>query len=275
LAVSGASLTPDALQQRSNAHRRSLYSDIPDLKNLRASSVVTRYEMFGTSLWLGVYLEETTQMALRLPVNESAGSVSTDLFQQDVALVQREQRQLRHRILSALSPAVDPAADGVVLIIRRRLKATRRGEGFLIPNGPDPEPLVCKNLPRVMPRGIPLKVRARVNWLNPIKAELTIREVMNPLGVDPVSLLPRGKMNLHRVGMHRRPAAGRRLQEAMDTKRDLLLLVTVAFDWASGEPLYLELNSFVGDEAHSHRKNVQPQACTLDVTASAMSTQPN
>lgn len=261
LALSGASLTPEALQQRSNAHKRSLYLDLPDLTNLRASSVAVRYEMLGTGLWLGVYLEETNQMELRLPADKSAGSVSTDLFQQDVALVQCEQKKLRHRILRALSPAVDPAADGAVLNIRKRLKRTRRGEGFLIPNGPEPEPILCKNLPKVMPRGIPLNVCARVNWLSPIKAEVTIREVMNPLGDDPISLLPLGKINLVRVGIHRRPASGRRLQEAMDTRRDLLLLVTVAFNWVSGEPLHLELVSFVDDDAHSSRENDQPRAC--------------
>lgn len=251
LAVSGASLAPEALQQRINAHKRSLHSDIPDLNNLRASSVAVRYEMLITGLWLGVYLQETNQMALRLPADKSAGSVSTDLFQQDVALIQGEQKELRHRILRALSPAVDPVADGAVLNIRRRLKGTRRGEGFLIPNGPEPEPLLCENLPKVMPRGVSLNVRARVNWLSPIKAEVTIREVMNPLGADPFILLPLGKINLVRVGIHRRPAAGR------------------------GEPLHLELVSFVDDDAHSSRENDQPRACVLDVTTSTESIQPN
>lgn len=248
LAAPGASLTPNALQQRRNAHVRTLYSDIPVLKNLRASSVVARYEMLEKGFWLGLYLEETTQMALQLPGDKSVGSVSTDLFLQDLALVQREQKQIPNQIIRALNPAVDPAEDDTVLKTRKRLKGNRRDEGFLIPSGQEPVLFLCGPFPKVMPRGIQLTVRARVNWLSPIKAEVTIREVIQPLGDDSIKKLPLGKMNLYRIGVHRRPESGQRLQKAMDTKRDLLLVVTVAFDWASTEPVYLELVSFDNEE---------------------------
>lgn len=254
LAALGASLTNNVLQQRINAQKRSLYSDIPSLKNLRASSLVSRYKILETGMWLGFYLEETAQMALQLPADKSAGSMSTDLFDQDVALVEHEQKQIRPRIVRALSPAVDPAEDGTVLSIRKRLKRTHRSDGFLIPSGPVPEPFLCEYLPTVMPRCIQLTVRARFNWLSPSKTEVTIREGINPLGDDFISLLPLGKMNLLRTGTHRRPASGHRLQEAMDTKRDLLLVVTVALSWVSGEPLYLELVSFANDEMDVSRE---------------------
>lgn len=248
LAMLGASLTRNALLQRSNAHISSLYSDIPALKNLRASSVVARYVTLITGLCLGVYLEETAQMALPLPVDKSAGSVSTDLFEQDLALVRREQGQIRNQIIRALNPAVDPAEDDTVLKIRKRLKGNRRDEGFLIPSGPEPVLFLCGPLPKTMPRGIQLTVRARVNWLSPNKAGVTIREVIQPLGDDSIKKLPGGKMDLYRIGVHRRPESGQRLQKAMDTKRDLLLVVTVAFDWASTDPVHLELVSFDNDE---------------------------
>ncbi|HEY8907230.1 MAG TPA: hypothetical protein VIM63_14465 [Rhodoferax sp.] len=158
-----------------------------------------------------------------------------------------------------MSPAVDPAKDSTVLNIRKRLKGTRRDEGFLIPSGPEPELFLCAYLPKVMPRGIQLTVRARVNWLSPAKAEVTIREVINPLKEDFISRLPPGKMNLLRTGMHRRPASGHRLQEAMDTKCDLLLVVTVALNWVSGEPLYRELVSFANDEMDGSREIDHPK----------------
>lgn len=243
-------MTPEALQQRINAHKRELFADIPALTTLRSSRIEWRHELLNTGLSLGFYLQETSQMAIQLPADESERSILTDLFLQEVTLVASQQKAIRQRISRAMSPAVDPSEDNDVLKIRKRLKSTLRDEGFLIPNGPEPERLLCENLPKVLPRGYELEVRVRVNWLNPKKAEVRVREVVNLEGNDTIGLLPNTKINLFRLGAHRRPESGRRLQEAMDTKRELTLQVTVALNWITGEPLYLELVAFVSEKGN-------------------------
>jgi hypothetical protein len=53
-----------------------------------------------------------------------------------------------------------------------------------------------------------------------------------------------GQRQVLHVLSHRKP---------MDTERELLLLMTVAFNRLSGEPLHFELNGFVYDDAHRNR----------------------
>lgn len=198
-------------------------------------------------------------MALQLPADKSSRFLLTNLFLQDVALVKSQQKGLHTRITRALSSAVDPSADNEVLKIRRRLKSTKRGEGFLVPNGPEPERLHHDSLPKVLPRGYGLEARVRVNWLSPKNAEVTLCEFVNLQGNDTISLTPNTRINLLRPGTHRRPESGRRLQEAMDRNCELTLLVTVALDWITGEPMYLELVAFVGDKGDNTCSGEDPK----------------
>lgn len=244
LAKCDTSITPKAFQQRINAHIRDLCEDVPALIRLRASRIELRHELLSTGMWLEFYLEELPQMALQFPTDRSERSLLTDLFLQDVALVEGQQKEIRQRIARAISPAIDPSGNVDVVNIRRRLKKGRNTDGFLLPNGPEPELVSYDNLPKVMPRGLAAQACVRVNWLSPKQAEVTIREVVNLEGDDTISLKPNTRIKLLRLGTHRRPESGRRLQQAMDTNCNLVLRVTVAFNWVSGEPLYLELLDF-------------------------------
>lgn len=247
VAAMGSSMTSEARLKRINARMGELTEDVPALRSLRASKIMTLNELSDSGMYLGVHLEETPQMSLSLPTEKSEQSVLTDLFLQDIERVKSEQEKIGQQISRAMSPALDPSSDNKMSKIRRRLKSNRGKDGFLVPNGPEPEVLHIDSLPKVLPRGYGLETLVRVNWLSPKKAEVTVHAAINVEGGDTMRLLPNTKLELMRSGIHRRPESGRRLQQAMDTKRDLKLSVTLTLSWASGEPQYLELVAFVDD----------------------------
>jgi hypothetical protein len=148
---------------------------------------------------------------------------------------------------------MDPTGNEDIVIIRKRLKRARRDEGFLLPSGPETERVQYDDLPKVMPRGYKAEVRVRVNWINRKSAEVLILDAVDLKGASRDDL-PRGtKIKLIREGTQKRPSSGLRLLEAMDQKRDLTLAVTVALNWVSGEPIFLELTDYVDD--NELRKN--------------------
>lgn len=143
---------------------------------------------------------------------------------------------------------MNPSENIDVQVIRKRIKKVRLHDEFLIPSGLDPEPLRHDKLPKILPRGFDVTTRVRVNWLNPRKAEVTVREVLDHQeGNGFIGLLPNTKIDLLRFGPHRRSQTGHQLQQAMDTHQDLTLRVTVALNWSSGKPQHLELVAIVND----------------------------
>lgn len=250
LAALGASMPPETLMQRIQNKKSELFLDIPIFSGLRSSVLVMHHEVCSTGVWLGVYLVETNQMSLQFPANDLKRPQLNDLFSQEFELVKKQQATIEQRVLKAISPAIDPTMDNEIQNLRKRLKRTRRDEGFLLASGPEPERFSCDNLPKVMPRGFELEVRVRINCLSRNKAEVTVREVMNQEDDGTVYITPNRKIDLLRQGAHRQPASGQRIQEAMDTRRDLKILVTVALNWIDGQPLYLELVDFIDDRVN-------------------------
>jgi hypothetical protein len=242
------SIALNSLQQSIKSHIRDLCSDLPALIHLRASKVELQHKSSSTGLWLEVYLEEIPQMTLPFAVGKSERSVVLDIFLQDVALVQTQQREIRHKILKAISPAVNPSENSDVQNIRKRIQKVRRQDEFLIPSGLDPEHLSHDKLPKVMPRGLSAIARVRVNCLSSKKAVVTVRKLLDYREDSGfIGLLPNTKIDLLRLGTHRRPQTGHHLQQAMDTHQDLTVRVTVALNWASGNPQHLELVAIMDD----------------------------
>lgn len=259
LAALNTSLTEKELDKRVASLIRELYEDVPALKMLRASRMQDRREPQSTGLCLGIYLDETAQIGIQYPGDKSERPLVTDLFLQEVELVERQQKAIRQQLSRAVSPAVNPAGNAAVVSIRKRLKRTRRDEGFLLASGPEPERVHYGDLPKVMPRGYEANVRVRVNWISPKTAEVLIFDAVDPKGSKRNDLPCGTRIKLIREGKQMRLASGPRLLEAMDQKHDLLLKVTVALNWISGEPLFLELVNFA-DEQKSSVPN-SPQTC--------------
>lgn len=247
VAALNASLTKEVFDEKVAALIRDLYIDLPALKTLRASRLVERRENLITGLCLGIYLDETEQMSMPYPGDRFARAAVTDLFLQDLEMVEQQQDAIRNKVSKAISPFIDPAGDAAVVRIRRRLKRTRRNESFLLPIGPEAEVIQHDKLPKILPRGYLVNVRVRVNWIAPKFAEVLILEAFDLEGSNR-SDLPRGtKIKLIREGTLRRQESGSRLLEAMDGKRVLSLKVTMAINWISGEPSFLELIEFLDD----------------------------
>jgi hypothetical protein len=252
------SMAPEVLKRRVDEHIKELAADIPALKNLQASRLETVYETQTAGLYLKVFIEELPQLSLLLHSARSAGSELTDLFLQDVDRIKSDQGKIRQRRIQAQNPAIDPFEDGQISTVRKRMRKVRcRGE-TLIPTGPEPEQCRHDDLARVLPRGDEIVVIASVKWLSPLAAQVLVHSVIDFEGDGVCRLAPDTVIELRRIQRHRRQESGGRLQQAMDTRRQLKLRVSMAFDWASGDPKHLELVDFLGDveeDADSDRRS--------------------
>lgn len=245
LAADRTSFTLSTLQDRVGALVQDLCSDIPSLKQLTSSRLVTRQEIRDSGLWLAAYLEEIPQLHLPLKGFSRVNDDESDMFLQDLRRIESDQSQIRVRFAIAASPTTSPSTDPSIRHLRRRLYNARSSNALLAPTGLVPEHIEVGGSAAVLPTGAPATVSGQIKWLSPSRAELLIVTASKSDGSEFAELRRGVRIALHRHSIHRGAASGTRLQVAMDNHHVVSLSVKVAFRWVDGAPAYLELEEFL------------------------------
>lgn len=239
-AAIGASLNTKSWESRLQAIWSELLTDVPCLRELKASVLELRYVPTPTGVDLNVFLLESPQWQLPSLTEDV---VREDLFMQDVEQAAQSQQGIEDRITLAIGPALNPMGQPDVVEIRQRLKMPRGLRNVTLWTSPKATTLPLFDLPKFLPLAGQQSVFVRVAKLTTLWADVTLCE---DLHLAPPYFIPRGTtMVLKRCGDHQQPETGVRLASAMDAKRPLAIVVAVVLEWDTGEPNCLELLDFV------------------------------
>lgn len=255
LIQSGTACPKEKMSALESRLLEDLHADIPVLKYLRASNVVTQYTVEAGRLWLVVMLEESTQMPISFVDTVRSRSVRIcDAFMHELKCVRDQVAQSEGRILFALSGCSSPL-DGSVdtpqasstATLRRRIKRGAK-QGFVqVPSLPYSNQLSLYALPSTLPQGPRAVINARVKSLDNVSAQLVNLEIEEDGEGGWAFKTSLSKMiRLERVGRFQRVEAGAMLQRAMDSHAYIRLEVIVALAWDSGDVVHLELAGFPG-----------------------------
>lgn len=239
-AAIGASLDSKSWESRLQAILSELLTDVPCLRELKASVFELRFESTLTGVDLNVFLLESPQR--QLPSLTEDGE-NDDLFIQDVERAVRSQQGIEDRITLAIGPGLNPMGQPDVVEIRQRLKMPRGQRSVTLWTSPKATTLPLFDLPRFLPLAGQQSVLVRVTKLTTLWADVTLCE---DLHLAPPFFIQRGAtIVLKRCGDHQQPETGVRLAYAMDTKNPLAIVVAVVLEWNTGEPNCLELLDFI------------------------------
>lgn len=253
LIQAGAACPKEKMLALENRLLDDLHTDIPILKYLRASTLVTQYMLETGKLWLVVLLEESQQIPISF-VDKEAGRSGRDrdAFMDELKAVRSQVAQAEARILIAISGAASPL-DGSMdtphasstATLRRRIKRVSSHGFALVPSFPYSNQLPLHGLPATLPQGPRAIINARVKSLDNLSAQLIDVNVEEVLGSSTAFKSPTSKtIRLERVGRFQRVEAGAMLQRAMDSYTNVRLEVVVALTWDSGDVAHLELVGF-------------------------------
>lgn len=239
-ATMGASLDTKSWDSRLQTIRSELLTDIPCLRNLKASVLDLRFVSTPTGVDLNAFLLESPQRQLpSLTKDEDA----EDLFLQDIERAVRSQQGIEDRITLAIGPAHNPMGQPDVVEVRQRLKMPRGLRNVTLWTSPKATTLPLFDLPRFLPLAGQQPIIVRVTKLTTLWADVTLYE---DLQLAAPLFIPRGTtMILKRCGDHQLPETGVRLAYAMDARHPLAILVAVVLEWDTGEPNCLELLEFL------------------------------
>lgn len=253
LIQAGAACPKKKMLELENRLLDDLQTDIPILKYLRASTLVTQYMPEAEKLWLVVLLEESQQISFSFVDKDAGRSVrNRDPFMDELKAVRSQIAQAEGRILIALSGAASPL-DGTIdtphasstATLRRRIKRVSSHGFALVPSLPYSNQLPLHAPPATLPQGPRAVIRARVKSLDNLSAQLIDVNVQEVIGNTTAFKIPTSKaIRLERVGRFQRVEAGAVLQRAMDSYTNVRLEVVVALAWDTGDVVHLEWVGF-------------------------------
>lgn len=194
-AVEGTELDEAAWKLRRSSLLKRLYTQLPALRNLMASSIKTTTELAGQRAVLVLYLQESAQTPLH---NLSITCGNQDLYLQDLRRLREQQAALPERFEQAMRSTDHPADDPDLGELRQLIWRSRREGKIQLHSSPSGEWREIPHLPHALPSTAQTSVKAQV--LRMSRTEVRI-ELLDDL-VCPFSshrIFSRAnKINLHR-----------------------------------------------------------------------------
>ncbi len=237
LAEEGQVLGEDERTSLADDLTRALIVDVPVLRRLRASELVTGEVVEGNRLWLVFQLAERIQPSLNF-----TGEAIRRSFLREVHMARAQLQTVEWRIREAMGEGRAPG-DGVpddvdesaTRAIRERVRRLARNGQILIPDVPIGRRIDVGPLPATLTRGPRLRISAQVSLMTRTRAKLQ-RIVVDPTDVSraqAISGLFECDQLERNLGSDHAPF-GEVLRRAMDTRARIDLDVIVVLDWASG-----------------------------------------
>jgi hypothetical protein len=246
LAESGRLLSDPERASLTDEMTQALKVDVPVLRFLRASELVTAEVASEDRLWLVFQLAETTQPALIL-----SGDARRRCFLEEVQKARTQLESVEWRIREAMGEGrapgdsvLDGPDEASTRAIRERIRRHSRGGQLLIPGVPICRRIEVGSVPATLARGPRLKISARVVSMTRTRAELRnvvvdsadMQRALTIPGLAECKEVVRDLRNHHL-------AIGEVLRQAMDAESRIDINVMVVLDWASGTALRFQTHT--------------------------------
>lgn len=219
---------------------QALRVDVPVLKHLRASELVTAEVVNVNRLWLVFQLAEATQPAL-----DFSGETHRRRFLEEVQKARTQLEGVEWRIREAMGEGrapgdgtPDSADESSTRAIRERIRRHAKGGQLLIPGVPIGRRIEIGAVPSTLARGPRLTISAQVVSITRTRAKLQ-RVVVAPADMSRARTIP-GLFEcdeLDRDLGDSHAEYGEVLRDSMDTVCRIDINTVVVLDWASGVAL--------------------------------------
>lgn len=220
----------------------ALRVDVPMLKHLRASELVTAELVLDNRLWLVFQVAESTRQQLE------PGESLRRRFQQEVQTARSQLETVEWRIRDAIGEGRAPGDEvqdseeaSSTRAIRERVRRHERGGQLLIPGIPEARQIEIGPVPSALARGPRVEISVEVVSMTRKRAKL--RNVVAAPGHEGCANQIPGFFDcdeLDRDLGRDHGSKGEVLRQAMDGNRRVELLVTVVLDWATGTAVRFE-----------------------------------
>lgn len=232
------------IKRRSDAKLKEFQRDFPIVKELKASVLQLQSEATDKGLIQHICLQSNHQYLLPFAGGAFSANGEADAFLREVASLRKAVEGAPFQVFLASSPGVDPASHPDIADKRQSAKDNMRVDRtqFLHTGQFGLE----QEMPMVQPRGQALVITVQVKRLERSSAKVKVLDTQSGLSISGDKYQLRGRnLTLRRIGTHKSSDSGQKLQFAMDTLQELKLSVTLAVNWQSGTPAYLEFNDFM------------------------------
>lgn len=244
LAEEGIVLSDDERSSLTDEMTEALKVDLPVLKFLRASELVTAEVSWEKKLWLVFQLAERASLLV-------SREALRRCFLEEVETARSQLESVEWRIREAMAEGrapgdgiIDGPEDASTRAIRERVKRNSRNGQLLIPGVPICRWIEVGPLPATLSRGPKIKISARVDSMtrtqakrrNVVVASADMRRAMTIPRLAKCNVLDRDLRDRHFE-------IGEALRQAMDAESRIDLSVKVVLDWASGIALRFQTHS--------------------------------
>lgn len=240
LAEADRLLSDEERASLANDMSQALRVDVPVLKHLRASELVTAEVVTDNRLWLVFQLAEATQPGLNF-----SGEAHRRRFLEEVQKARTQLEGVDWRTREAMGEGRNPddgtpdsADESSTRAIRERVRRHAKGGQLLIPGVPIGRRIEIGTVPSTLSRGPRLTISAQVASMTRTRAKLQ-RVVVAPADMPRALTIP-GLFECDELDRDLRDCHvefGEALRNAMDTESRMDINAVVVLDWASGVAL--------------------------------------
>lgn len=237
-AAQGAELDDTAWHSRKDSLMNQLKIQLPALRQLKSSFVVTTTEVADNQIHLVVYLEESSQIELR---NLSRAEADRDIYVQDWQRVRAQQASLHERFQQAIKSIEHPTESLELQDLRGLLWQSRKDGRIQLHSGLPGAWLPIANLQTTMSQSAKTSIVVKVLRINRQEAGV---EICAPL-ICPFTHRQlfgvHKKLSLARHPKLRDAESSVRLAEMMHEHSGQVVHIEIEYSWVDGSPHKLTL----------------------------------
>ena len=237
-AAPGTELDDAAWSVRKNSLMNQLKIQLPVLRDLKSSFIVTTTELSDNQLQLVVYLEESPQT--QLP-NLSSRNTDRDTYLQDMQRVREQQANLHERFQQAIKSIEHPAESLELQELRSLLWQSRKDGRIQLHSSLHGEWMPIPNLPPTLSQSVRTHITIKVLRINLHEVGVALCKAL----ICPVSqrklFATHKKISLTRGTKLRHIESSLKLAKMMHDSSGQDVQIEIEYSWIDGSPHRLTL----------------------------------